>query len=82
MEKPVQPIQLDSADDSPVRLVFSDGVISFTLATDATLEDVARTLDDFAARHCGHALAIAVTLGVPKGELVRPASSRSEESHG
>jgi hypothetical protein len=82
MEKPVQSIQLDSAHDNPLRLVFSDGVISFALAIDATLEDVSRTLDEFAARHCGQALAIAVTLGVPQGELVRPASAQAEESHG
>jgi hypothetical protein len=67
---------------SRLRFVFSDGVISLTLATDVTSEDIARTLEDLAARHCVNALAMDVTLGVPLGELVRRASSRTEHSHG
>jgi hypothetical protein len=82
LRRPVQPIQFDSAGYRRLRFVFSDGVISLTLATDATFEDIARNLDDLAARHCGKPAAIDVTLAVPPGELVRRASSRTEQSHG
>ena len=56
---------VDHLHDSRLRLVFSDIVVSFRLATNATLEDIARTLDDFPTWRQGDPLAIDITLNHP-----------------
>jgi len=66
----MQPSQVYSAGESRLRFVFSDTVVSRDLATDATFEDIARTLEELGARHCGHPVSINVTLAVPPGKLV------------
>lgn len=45
-----------------MRIVFDGAVISLPLGTDATLEDLARTLGDLSGQGYGDAVAIAVTL--------------------
>ena len=41
-----------------LRFVFDDAVVSFSLAANATFEDIARTLEQLAPRHYGDPLAI------------------------
>jgi len=65
MEAIMQPAQRDHAGDRRLRFVFDDSVMSFSLATDATFEDVARKWGLVARRHAGTPLAIDVTLPVP-----------------
>jgi hypothetical protein len=65
MENVMQPIQVDHAGDSRLRFVFSDTVVSLSLAANATFEDIARTLGDLPPQHYGNPVAIDVTLAVP-----------------
>lgn len=58
----MQPIQIDHAGDSRLRVIFSDTVMSVGLAANATFEDVARRLDEFSNRRHGDPIAIDVTL--------------------
>ncbi len=52
----------ERAADSRLRLVFPDAVMSFSLAADATFEDVARRLRDMSIRRFGDPLAIDVII--------------------
>lgn len=52
---------VDHSGDSRVRFVFSDMVVSRTLAADATLEDVARILGDLNSAGYWYPRAIDVT---------------------
>ena len=56
--------QVDHAGDSRLRFLFDDAVVSFSLAANATFEDVARTLDELAPQRYGNPVAIDVTLAV------------------
>jgi hypothetical protein len=47
MESFMQPIGIDHAADSRLRFIFSDRVVSLSLAADATFEDIARRLGEF-----------------------------------
>ncbi len=50
------------ADDSRLRFVFSDAVVSLNLAADATFEDIAWSLRGLKAARHGNPLAIDVVL--------------------
>jgi hypothetical protein len=78
MEKAVQPIQADNFSNSRLRFVFRDAVITLGLAADATFEDIARNLEDVAAKHCGKPVAIDVTLGAPGGMVCRAFSQTKD----
>jgi hypothetical protein len=69
METHMQPNSLDHAGSRRLRFVFDDSVVSFSLAADATFEDVARKWGQLAARHPGNPLAIDVTLPVSPASL-------------
>jgi len=62
----MQSLPVDNAGDSRLRFLFSDAVVSRNLAQDATFEDIARKLEELGLRHCGHPIAIDVTLAVPR----------------
>jgi hypothetical protein len=53
---------IDYAGDGRVKFVFSDTVVTLSLATDATFEDIARTLGDLKTSRHGNPVAIDVTL--------------------
>ena len=57
--------QIGNARDNRLRFVFNDMVVSFSLAADATFEDIARTFGELAPRHYGNPVAIDVTLAAP-----------------
>ncbi len=54
-------IQADHPAERRLRLVFSNKVFLFGLAADATLGEIAQTLDALSLRHFGHPVAIDVT---------------------
>lgn len=58
----MQSVRVNNAQNGRVRFVFDDAVVSLSLARDATLEDIARALDELARRHHGKPVAIDVTL--------------------
>jgi hypothetical protein len=62
MEKPLQLNQVKTGGDSRLRFVFDDAVISLRLASDATFEDIARTLEKVGAKHRHKPVAIDVRL--------------------
>lgn len=53
------------AQNSRLRFVFSDTVLSLGLSANATLEDVARTLGKLSKRRYGNPVAIDVTFDPP-----------------
>jgi hypothetical protein len=66
----MQPNQVDhaGAEDSRLRLVFNDTVLTFNLAADATMGEIARITGEFAdGRRYGDPLAVDVTLPVARG---------------
>ena len=64
----MQPIQGDHAGDSRLRLVFSDTVLTFGLAADATFGEIARMLRELSDKQrYGTPVAIDVTLQVARG---------------
>ncbi len=70
----MQSVQVDHPRESRLRIVFSDTVVSFRLATDTTFGDIARTLDELPSQRYGHPVAIDITLSP---ELPDPAHRRS-----
>jgi hypothetical protein len=68
----MQPIQVDNAGDSRLRFVFSDTVVSFSLAADTTFEDIARTLGALSDQRYGNPVAIDVILGSREGDFGSP----------
>lgn len=52
----------DSAKESHMRFVFSDAVVSFPLADDATFQDVALTFRDLPREELGDLVSIVVVL--------------------
>jgi hypothetical protein len=62
MESFMQPIRIDHATDSRLRIVFSDKVVSLSLAADATFEDIARKLGEFSNSQYRNPVSIDVTL--------------------
>jgi hypothetical protein len=62
----MRPIQADHVENSRLRLVFDDAMVLCGLASDATVEDIARTLGDLEPMHYGNPIAIYVTLGSRK----------------
>jgi hypothetical protein len=65
----MQPIQVDHAGDSRLRFVFSDKVVSFSLAADTTFGEIARTLAKLSNPRYGNPVAIDVTLAIPPGSF-------------
>ena len=70
----MQLIQSDHTADRRLRFVFSDRVMSFPLASDATFGDVARKLGEVLKRRRGNPVAVDVTLGAREGNSARPMS--------
>ncbi len=60
-------IQSDRTEDSRLRFVFSDTVVSFSRSGDVTLGEIARTLGQLSNRCHGDPVAIDLTLGCRKG---------------
>jgi len=58
----MQPIKVGQAADSRLRFVFSDRVVSLSLAADATFEDIARALGEFSNPEYRNPVSIDVTL--------------------
>jgi hypothetical protein len=75
----MQRTQLDTSGNSRLRFVFSDRVISLKLATDATFEDIARSLESLAAKHSGKPVAIDVTFGGSARRVGLLGISRTED---
>ncbi len=73
----MQLIQSDHTGDRRLRFVFSDRVLSFLLASDATFGDVAWKLGEVFNRHCGNPVGIDVTLGSGEDHSAHGISSRS-----
>jgi hypothetical protein len=63
--------QVDHAENSLLRFIFSDRVVSFSLAASVTLEEIARTLGELTNQGYGDPVAIDVTLGSHEGDAVR-----------
>ena len=61
----MQHFNVDHAGNNRLRFIFDDAVVSFSVAADATLEDIARTFGELAPQHYGNPLAIEVILAVP-----------------
>jgi hypothetical protein len=59
----MHPSHLDHNQESRLRIVFSDTVVSFGLAASATIEDIARTLGGLSSQRYGPPVAIDITLG-------------------
>jgi hypothetical protein len=79
----MQHTQLDISGNHRLRFVFSDGVVSLRLASDATFEDIARTLEGLTAKHSGKPVAIDVTFGGSARRVGLPGISQTEDGlHG
>ena len=63
----MQHFGVDHVGKSRLRFVFDDAVVSFSVAADATLEDIAQTFDKLASQHYGNPIAIEVTLAALPG---------------
>lgn len=61
------PLRTNSARDSRLRVVFDDAVVSFRLAPDATLVDVARALGALTPHHPGSPVSVDVRFAAPAG---------------
>ena len=59
----MQNVCIDRLGDSRLRLIYKDTEMSFLLAANATLGEVARTLDDISKQRFDNPVAIYVTLG-------------------
>ena len=64
-------IQAEHAGRSRLRVVFSDAVVSCSLAADATFGEIARTLGELSNPRCGDPVAIDVTLRSREGYPIR-----------
>lgn len=76
MEFPMQPAHPEYAPvpENKLRFVFSDTVVSASLADNSTLEDIARMLRELSGQRYGSPLAIDVTMhGFSQGRSQRPA---------
>lgn len=62
MEGLMQSNKVGQASDSRLRFIFSDRMVSLSLAADATFEDIARTLDEFSNPRYNNPISIDVTL--------------------
>ena len=51
----MQPGQNDHAEDNRLRIVFDDGVLSFSLTANATFEDISPRLSALSIRRLGRA---------------------------
>ena len=58
----MQPVQIDHLRHSRLRLMYSDAVVSFNLASNVTFSEIARKLDELSVERHGSPLAIDVTL--------------------
>jgi hypothetical protein len=58
-------IHADHAENSRLRFVFNGTVVLFSLAADATLEDIALALGGLEPQQYGNPIAIDVTLPIP-----------------
>jgi hypothetical protein len=65
----MQPVRADRVVDSRLRFFFRDAVLSFSLADNSTLEDVARTLRGLGPERYGNPVAIKVTLVGPSASF-------------
>ena len=54
-----------AAHDSRLRFVFSDTVVSFRVAADVTLGEIASRCGEVSDRLTSHPIAVDVTIGVP-----------------
>jgi hypothetical protein len=62
MESVMRFLRTDIASNSRLRFVFDEAVVSFDLAANSTLEDVARTLGELESLRYGKPITIDVTL--------------------
>lgn len=62
MEGLMQCNKVGQSSDSRLRFIFSDRVVSLSLAADATFEDIARRLDEFSNPRYQNPVSIDVTL--------------------
>ena len=58
----MQANQIKRTRDGRPRVVFNDTVVSFRVAANVTLGDIARRLDGLSSRRCGNPVAINITL--------------------
>ena len=61
--------RIDNVEDGRLRVVFDDVVISLTIAADANLKEISRTVGDLSNRHYGGVVAVQVTLSTPARTL-------------
>lgn len=64
MERLMQSIKVNQARESCLRFIFSDAVVSLSVAANATFEDIARMLGELSNQRCGIPVAIDLTLPV------------------
>jgi hypothetical protein len=64
----MQPMQVDRAENSRLRFVFDDTVISFSLAADVTLGEIARRWGEISRRRYRKGVAVDVILGLLPGD--------------
>lgn len=75
----MHPSHLDHSQESRLRIVFSDTVVSFALATHATVEDIARTLGELSSQRYGPPVAIDITLSpASRGARRRPTARQTD----
>src|SRR3546814_8579491 len=61
-------VYVDGVEDSHMRFVFTDAVVSLPLAEDATFQDGALTCRDLTRRHHGALVSIVVALKLQEAE--------------
>lgn len=69
-------MQTELANPSRLRIVFSDAVVSCSLAADATFGEIAETLVELSNQRYGDPVAIEVTLRSREGYPIRRLSRR------
>jgi hypothetical protein len=77
-EATTQTSQIDPAEESRLRFVFDDAVVSFCLAARPTIGDIAHRFAKLPRRRYGALVAIDVTLGSRPGQSDHDTSGRRE----
>jgi hypothetical protein len=67
----MQPTQVEPTRDSRLRIIFDDTVVSFSVAAEVTLTEIARRLDELSSWRRAEPVAIDVILGRGADETIR-----------
>ncbi len=69
----MQTVQAHHPDESRLRFIFYDTVVSLSLATEVKLAEIAEKRGTLSTRGYGRPIAIDITLGSREGEILRRA---------